>query len=592
MGYYEVNLSLLSQREPELVKRLERVGKNGLSLCPPIEKVTFNVGPEIARANTVAILGFGNGFHVKEVLKNINKKTFVLVIDPDIEGFKQVLSLSDFTSLISSDQLSLSIGEDPLSATQRRLDQFYKINTISQIELIPYPPALARHKTYFKEIIGHLKDAANGASQNKVTLTKFVPLWQENLLLNLPSMIGYPGIDTLRGRFRDTPSIVVGAGPSLDRDIERLQEAKGKALIIACDTALKSLLSKGIEPDLVVSLDGSEENYQHFQEVGVRKTALVAVSITYPKIIQSFSGPIFMADFIHPLNQWFSSFIGEKGYLKSGGSVATACFDLARQMGCNPIMFVGLDLCFNGGMTHSSGSSYIEEMLKGVDKFHTLEMMHRERIQNEENFWIDGTNAEKVLTSSKYLTYLRWLESEIAVNPERTFINATLGGAKIKGASTMSIKEVIEALGPRIEIEKILGEAHTGYCPPSSILLHLALGKVIEEYKAIYKTSTLGVSLSQRLESLLEERNDPKDLFKELNSLYCGIIGRRSFMQIARLNLEPLLCRMEEEEGDKRDPSVRVRMCKNFFSSIARYCKESIEQFTRTRDDLKMLCPR
>ena len=54
------------------------------------------------------------------------------------------------------------------------------------------------------------------------------------------------------------PAIVVAAGPSLNKNIDELKRAKGKAFIIAVDTAIKPLLKKGIIPDMFAIVDGKK----------------------------------------------------------------------------------------------------------------------------------------------------------------------------------------------------------------------------------------------------------------------------------------------------------------------------------------------
>ena len=594
MDYYEANLRLLVRKEPELARRIERVRVGNLSYHLPIEKVMLNVGNDLARANTIVIFGFGSGVHVRQVLRSIGRKSFVLVIDPDVEGFRRTLFLIDLTPILSSKQLSISIGEDPFAATRVRIDEFYKIATIGEMEIVPYPPAIRDNRGYFEKILAHLKDVANGAVQNRATLVEFVSQWQNNLLSNLPSMVAYPGINTLFERFKNAPAIILGAGPSLDKDLEELSKIRGRGLTIASDTALPTLLNKGVEPDLVLALDGGEANCKHFQGVRPKRTALVAVSITHPRIVSEFPGPVFMADFAHPLNQWISLFIGQKGYLKTGGSVVTTCFDLATRLGCNPIILTGVDLAFTGGATHSSGSFYIQEMLGDLSKFHTLEMMHRKKTQDENTLWIEGNNGRKLLTSHKYLTYLRWLESQIGACPERTFINTALDGARIAGTTAMSLSEVAEKfLHDQTEVEGVIKELQSSYHSPSPTTLEQAIIGLLKEWESAHEISSRGRDLSVKLVNLLDQADGAREktLLRELSPLYQGIIRRAGFMRIARLNLEPLLRRMEEGSNGA-DPLVRARACKDFFSSIADYCQASIKQFGHTKDGLKMLCPR
>ena len=55
-------------------------------------------------------------------------------------------------------------------------------------------------------------------------------------------------LEILKDLFRGYPAIIVSAGPSLAKNIDRLHEAKGRAVIIAVQTVFKPLLAN---PSLV-----------------------------------------------------------------------------------------------------------------------------------------------------------------------------------------------------------------------------------------------------------------------------------------------------------------------------------------------------
>ena len=65
-------------------------------------------------------------------------------------------------------------------------------------------------------------------------------------------------MDINNGIFWAPSIILVSAGPSLNKNIMELKKAKNKAFIVATDTAVKPLLKAGIEPDLMVMVDGEK----------------------------------------------------------------------------------------------------------------------------------------------------------------------------------------------------------------------------------------------------------------------------------------------------------------------------------------------
>ena len=65
--------------------------------------------------------------------------------------------------------------------------------------------------------------------------------------------------------------------------------------------------------------------------------------------------------------------------------------------------------------------------------------------KNKETVWVEGINGEKVETLKNLELYLRWFEKQIIVYKELKVIDATEGGALIKGAINMTLKEAISS---------------------------------------------------------------------------------------------------------------------------------------------------
>ncbi len=56
----------------------------------------------------------------------------------------------------------------------------------------------------------------------------------------------------------DTPAVIVGNGPSLDKDIDTLKKRSGEFLIVSCGSAIGALLTEGIIPDIHVEMERSQ----------------------------------------------------------------------------------------------------------------------------------------------------------------------------------------------------------------------------------------------------------------------------------------------------------------------------------------------
>ncbi|MZG54584.1 MAG: DUF115 domain-containing protein [Nitrospinae bacterium] len=201
------------------------------------------------------------------------------------------------------------------------------------------------------------------------TLLRFNQVWQRNFLSNRDTIQRNPGVIALKNRFRDIPSIVVGAGPSLDKNIRYLRKAREKALILSCDAALKPLMAHDIVPNFVIVLDPQEEIARFLCNVPQKGITLVVPTIVHPSILELWEGDVlffnkFAPDI--PTLVEIQKAVPQIGILTPGGTVLSVTYDLAFQAGCNPILFAGQDLSYPKKNSHSHGTEAAGKGLKST----------------------------------------------------------------------------------------------------------------------------------------------------------------------------------------------------------------------------------
>lgn len=193
------------------------------------------------------------------------------------------------------------------------------------------------------------------------TIKNFADLWMDNYNRNRGVISRSPGVSSLFGKFPRVPAIVVGAGPSLDKNKHLLQEAVGKAVIIAVDTILEGVERLGVTPNVTITLDPQQEIERFFMRADTSRKILVAPTIAHPVALSWWKGEtVFYNKFapdISPLVK-IASLNQGLGYLIPGGSVLSVGLDLAFRMGANPIAFIGQDLSYPPGAAYSSSAMY------------------------------------------------------------------------------------------------------------------------------------------------------------------------------------------------------------------------------------------
>jgi hypothetical protein len=270
------------------------------------------------------------------------------------------------------------------------------------------------------------------------TLWMFEALWNGNYEANRGLISRSPRVSQLFGKFSDVHALIVGAGPSLEKNIHLLNSVQGSAAVIAVDTALLPLQAAGVSPAITVMLDPQPEVARFFSEANTSRKTLVAPSIASPIALSEWKGEIvfynkFAPDI--PALTRIASQSPELGFLIPGGSVLSVGLDMAFRMGSPTIGFAGQDLSYpSGGLAYVSGTTYGDVETKGVFENAT------EEIVSENDIFGRSLRTKKSLSVTK-----QWMEWAF-VNLRRdggpaAFYNLTEGGIVTQDCNVMSLEE-------------------------------------------------------------------------------------------------------------------------------------------------------
>ncbi len=576
MDYYALNLAVLRQKEPDLANRLEKVSPNPHLDIERLKELPSPILPPYlteATLNTLVVLGFGIGKHIKELLQIIPAKTFVLVIDPDINSFKSILQHLDLRDIFLSGgaRVGFCIDEDPSRAVRFRLDNYYKVNTVSKIWIAEYNLSVQSNPQYYEKIKKYLKEAGVIALQNLATVTQHAKDWQDYLMTNLVKVIKTPGIISLFDRFKGTPAIIVSAGPSLDKNVDDLKAAVGHALILSVDTALRTLLNHGILPNIVVSIDVTEKNYDlYLKDLSVDKIYLLCGPIAPTVILNKFAPRIFVSSFGYPLYLWIEQFIGSKGQIAVGGSVATATFDVARKVGANPVVFIGQDL------------SYPDDRIYTKDVPQHWQNEVKEILNKIPMCWVDDIYGNKVKTSVSMWTWIQWFEYQIQTTPDIQFIDATEGGARIPGTTIMTLKEVINKYCQRpVIVKERFVEAEKFHTIPSVERLIKGLEILSIEWARAGRNALVGEKETEEFIEIVGKEGMSKRArmrLKEVGICFNRLIEHKGLLRLGEWHFEKILDELENSKS-VNDPMIRINCYLKFFRKVNEYCQSSTEQF-------------
>lgn len=220
---------------------------------------------------------------------------------------------------------------------------------------------------------------------------------------------------------------IIAAGPSLDKNVEQLRNVDSKSVVITTGTVLSKLLNMGIVPDYAVIIDANMETLKQIEGIENCGVPLIILSTANYKVIEKYSGKKYVA--YQKGYERAEKFAKENGLhiFNTGGSVTTLCIDMAIQARCRRLICVGMDLALTGGKTHADNTP-----------------RHMEHLDTTGKRMVMGQNGEMIPTHNNLDMYRKWIENRIANVKDIEFINATEGGALVKGMKNMTLRECIE----------------------------------------------------------------------------------------------------------------------------------------------------
>ena len=405
---------------------------------------------KLEEAQYLIILGFGLGYHVLEAMKRVPPSCKVFIIEQSADIFRAAMHVFDLGPVISRPDVKIFVGTD-LHEIMPALQDDFKTFKYHNIKIVIHPPSAALFPTY-KRVLDNLNRVLRIVQINVNTVRFFSRLWLKHNLLNLPRIVRSPGVKSLHKQFPGKPAILVSAGPSLDKNIDQLRKAVGKAIILSADTSLRPLLAHGIRPNFVQAIDAQPITYRHFSGLDLSGIHLVGVTRLTPEVIDLFSDHVFLGnDLNNKVWKSIEPYFERLGTLGSGSTVAVLGFDLARMMGCDPIIFVGQDFSYAYGRAYAEGTMVSNDMLSELSTFNTMDTLTEARKTKQQIIRTNDIAGKELLSdmhgrptemSDGMQGWLTWFTLEIKRTKVKC-INASEAGILTDGVEIMPLGEAI-----------------------------------------------------------------------------------------------------------------------------------------------------
>ena len=392
---------LYSSREPERLPR--RVA------------VACDSGPGRLHLVPSPLLWYG----LPELLESIGAGSAILCVEA--EGALASFARERMPSSLAADPrvsfIEASSNEEAVAAALAMGDfRFCSIDCLSGGE--------ALHAELYHSMARAIGSELEAEWRNRAALMVLGRRWARNIFDNIAALAE---IDPSPLPFFHGAVAVCGAGASLEDALSFLSAERARISIVACDTALGSLLAYGVMPDLVVCLEGQAHNLPDFTCLGSRRVSLLADLSSHPATFRAIGGNKHLSLVRitrSPFLDRVASVLAGEGipFLDSPplGSVGVQSYFAARELSDGPILACGLDFSFEAGKSHARGCPSLLAEERCLDRLTRWPSQYGSSFRDR-NMALGGERSggkEGLLSDPILLSYAALLDERVRADKE------------------------------------------------------------------------------------------------------------------------------------------------------------------------------
>ncbi|MFZ5987153.1 MAG: motility associated factor glycosyltransferase family protein [Bacillota bacterium] len=409
--------------------------------------------------DSIAVLGIGAGYHIEELITKYSNKNKI-IIEPNIYVFIKLLQVKDIRHIIKAPNTLIVVSDD----IENIAKVFLGLREEGQIDSVHFEELLSYKRIYGDWWNNFIKEFIKYSRLHEIntnTSVFFAKDWLTNFFESLKQFPESAYLDNYKCAFNKIPAIIVSAGPSLNKNIHLLKDLKNKAIIISAGSSVNILESRGITPHFMVGVDGGGGESRIFNSVKSEEIYFAYTSSVHYDGLKNYKGPkLYFKTNALEYGVWLDKEMGvDTRDMRSGASVSNLALDIAKMMGCDPVILIGQDLSYPNLECYADGAVLKDEQDKVIKK----------SIEKKDKMYIleKDIHGNLVHTIPSMISIKIYFEEFIKNNPDIKYLNGTEGGLPIKGVENKPLAQIInEYCDKEYDIDSILKRQYE--CDPIS----------------------------------------------------------------------------------------------------------------------------
>jgi hypothetical protein len=467
------------------------------------------------RGGVLMVAGIGLGLHIPDLIARTNPRHVVLV-EPITEFLYHSLSALDWQSVWAQcadagATIDIIAGGDPARIQQQLealITGFGETAIDGSYFYIHYQTDVTRAAaTKFHELAGMTAILKGYYADEKLMV--------ENTIANVTTHDFW----FLEGELRtplDAPVFIVGAGPSLDENIETIRKWQDRAIVISAGSTLQALLRHGIVPDFHVEKENTQPTVDRLRHIHARSgdrfdgDTFGSIRLVASSTVNVGATELFDEKFLFLRSALSSTQMFGAGHVPVEATSpysANAALILAAIMGFREVYLFGCDCGAKDAARHHSGETAYYTLDDYPDRGVDLPLR------------APGNFGGEVLTNP-YFSWSRWTYEQVIAAADLTVRNCS-DGVMIAGAQPLPPSDLLLTNLP-LDKTAVVETVKTGsaHYTPGAYLIDQDVPAVINHWHGF------AAALRSHLGTHLESADDIHQFSQRLREFFDGAAGK------------------------------------------------------------------
>ena len=388
-----------------------------------------------SRHDFIVIFGLGLGNLLDYA--HSESVTQLILYEPEIDIIRFTCEYVDLTKYFKDGRLYIT---NNLTDCTKYIGEKYLLE--DKIEFLFLKNYVLQKPSEFTVLTERIFETCQEKIVDMNTIKKMSKIWIDNSIKSFTNFKQRYPVNLLENKFKNKTALVLGAGPSLKDNIEKIKQNREKFVIFTVHRTLETLRKNGITPDFCVIVDAQWVKQSFTQDLEYLKDVNFIVDIKADNYVYSLPCKNLFTYFTKNsicAQKIATKMLGEIKLLESAGTSTITAYKCARLLGCKNIIFAGVDLAFKNDTAYCDDKNVVTNTQSSV------------KIQNivHDTTEIKSITGEYIKTRVDYACFIKQFEAFFAQDKNVNLFNLTTFGAFI------NIFPGVEALLP---IAEMLGE--------------------------------------------------------------------------------------------------------------------------------------